>query len=1156
MTTWRKVGYCLAVAAMCGVTAAFGEEELGPVGGRVRGVVRTMDQTLSSSIGRHDNIWTPFDENVDPSISTDWNWAGPYVYDVGSPMVVERLGMVLRNLAPHGANRAKYWTCYGSNDKDNLKGECLFSNEGTELAYGVTNWFANASATPYRYYAFYPGSNCLPNWHVLYFSSAMQVSQNRVDTFASRTIGAEDNPNGPLFTGEVRYLPNGGTADVVLCVARTDHDCDYAAWLADATLKTYRSEGLAQGENWSINAGGLETGRWFARAFLVQGDAVAASQVSSEFALGTSAYVPTAYFPSNVGQGWKVFDGNLSTMPDINSAASIFFALDDPDCEVAGVRLFPRNDVLWRYRSIFARFCYGTKAGDFGAVADITDCKTRTLKTAERDPLASDDWTRVMCLQEADYYFYRAESYVEHPIHIPSVCPTLLRMDNVVYNFCDVELRTLPRPPEPVATMELGTVGGTYVGLSGYLTYRGNAASDCEVYVSCVPEGDEKSYVKIADGWTSRTAWLGAVQGLQGETDYDIDVIVSNALAGVNVLSTQFTTPQAVDEPPQLTFLAVTPNLDGTVTFDWNLVSFGTGGTSADIYMKWGADAEHLGDGVLIASASALGNGSAATDEVPCGEALVFALYAVSDSERTSEETEPRSATTYGPSSFGTLTQKRDGERSVRITGEVVPGLGETFVYMNWGLSPSDLSNWTLLGTYTKDTPSKAISSLQTLNVRGMAYVCVVASNEWKGTSWISCSATNSYLLGTWLPAHVQTANGSTKAYVVHDGDALTWIEEAGSDPCTFDLGSPHKLTGAIFQMRSDGNGDKNWAKTFSVLTSLDGVTYQQAWSNETAVIPEKGVMTDMPFPADWPLARYVRFTHANAKNTTSQPAELMVVGEDLALKADVVRTWGTSAEPAANASDDSRGLYFTGKLLDGGPAKVYACAASRDCGSDAAAWLAGGYSAEVGTYSAGESVSGWLPGVPAGTYHVRLVAIGADQSAVSPEKRTVAVGTKLCPAELHISSSATNLKVAYDAATGSNVDSCSGEYFYFKLPDMQSYRPTSVRVWPRSGWIKRTCVLQLDITDDKTALNLTDYSSSATRVIKTFTSNPLSGWQRVTRAVDALTVQSTDTYWDIPLGRIPANMTYLRLYAGENNNIREVELRMNGKKGLLVVVR
>jgi len=876
------------IVATAVMLAMFGwADEVGPVGVQLRGMM-TFNGTALANRTAYGNNWFPFDDSA-ANCTAEWGYAGPYVFDAGSPKVVKRAGLVLRN-SSYGQNRAKSWSWYGSNDRNNLKSELLGSNNGTVLAIGnVTNWFANASSTAYRYYAWYPGNDYRMNYHVFYFSDDVQIVQNRTEVFNGATVADAGFADGPKFSGAVRYLPDGGTAEVVVLVAKADHDNDYAAWIADATCVSCAAGDVAQGGTWAVQAGGLAPGRWYGRAFALYGGQKVASQTSVGFAIGTSAHTMTAYFQSSSSgtAAWQCYDGNLSTLPDTGGDNWIVFANDNPDVELVGVRLWPRADG-WFYQGAFAAFAVTTNAGDFGVVTDNTSCSTRTLKWAEKDPTG--DWTQILRMQEADMFLSatRTGGYYEMPMTLPYRHVTYLKMYNVKYNFHDVEFRTLPRSAEPEAQMAVSMVGGTYVGLAGYLDYRGNAASDCDIYVSCVEKGESASYALFASAWTNETKWTGTYNGLKSETEYDLRVIVSNALAGVTVLVTNVTTGVYVVEPAKIDFTSVTPNRDGTVTFAWDVISLGTDATKVDVYAKWGADAEHLGAGVRIKADVLSGVGSVAVAGVPPGEDLVFVLYSVNDLGKTSADTSARAATTYGPCALKydqtTIVRTTDGFK-LTVDGRLSErGLGNTDVYLNWGATEGALDRFVKIKTITSADEFPLFNlTAYAPDVDRHVWARVVASNAWNGYVWGDATDEQLFTLGVKVPCKAWRTPGAcnTEMFDLYDGLAETTFKNA--TPYFFDLGAPHTLSGV--RLGHYSNGEFANLATLSIWTSLDGEHYTLAWTNETGSAFVAGVMNQCPIPKAHPQARYVRIDTVG--NKTLQCYELHIEAADLVLKAN-----------------------------------------------------------------------------------------------------------------------------------------------------------------------------------------------------------------------------------------------------------------------------
>ena len=1137
---------CLALA----VTAAAGAR---PLLAEDYGVAMRYLMTMRPADRLNSDGWRIFNDTVSGWPQMSFTKGDCFIVDVGSPHVVSALGVIPYNGAYGGIARAKDLNVYGSNDTNDFS-TLVFATEQTTTTEGVVNYFPNRTGeTAYRYYKV--TCSLSANLNLKFFSKDLQVSQERSETFVKNALGDCERTDGTLFTGTLLCLPDGGTASAELLVARTDHDDDYDAWIADATLVRRTVGGLAQGDTYELHADGLAAGRWHGRVFAVSGSKKVASQCTSHFAVGTSAYWPTAYVNSTTAFGW--YDGNLNTMGNsAQGALGIVFALTNIDVEVVGYRIWPYGGDGLEKSTFNGRFCASDTKGDFGAVTESSN-KARPISFVTQLPV--DDWRQIHRLQDLDLFVYSKISYCESSLDFPMSHPRYLRLENTQrYLWSEIEFRTLPRPATPEATMALGTVGGTYAGISGHLVYRGNAASDCSVHVSCVEPGSERVYRQLATGWQNDTDWSGSVTSLKPMTEYELTVVISNALEGAEVLATTFTTAEAAKDPPGIEFLSVTPSVDGTVDFSWRMASLGTDATSADVYARWGVDGDHLCEGVRVAEGVSTGVGNASCATVTPGTDLVFVLYAVGDSGLKSEETAILSGTTFGPSALGPVTLAHDGEHSVRAGGSLsFVGPGTTHVYANWGATEGALDRWQEIAAFTVASGEKSFTAAFTPEGLDGAYCRVVASNSYNGVSWGTESAPQFFLFGTKLPFRLWQAQTNMQAVLMHDGNYGTHGGNIGG-PVYADLGSPHPVRGVRVAYYAGDTIYVGNLKTFSVWMSDDLKTWRMAWSNSTASAWSPGECREIALPADTPAARYLRFSTKN-DGVIMYYTEFEVVGGGLAVRSDQPTTWGPASRPGLLNDESRNGIYYSGQLVCGGPAHVWAVAGKRDCGNDLALWQARGCVRDLGEFNDGELVSGWLNQPGSGVFVARLLAVKPGAQAVSPEVHRVACGCKPSLPPMYVPDAA--LKAVYDGNLGTLGNTGADCMYVFPLESRDKRIVEAVRLWPlveasqwSSGW---ECMsVYLEMTEDDISYETTELVDGARRVCK-YTAEPSATWHRV----GDLSWRSdfpiaNGQCWDIPVTRPLKNPKFLRVRGISRNFGYEVELRCRRPGGMYLFLR
>jgi len=1156
----KRMVRCVLATGLCLLALGASAAEQ-PAGARLRGFV-----SVASRPNKY-TIWTPFN-----SSSTTWTDAGTnaeILYDVGTPHALSGLGFVPRNDSNTSIqSRCKNMKVYGmTNRTDSVsKGTLLFnSGNGPWTLGNVVNWLdAQAELKPYRYYKITCNAN--PNFHVQFYSDDPMITQNRCTAWDWTKPAAADSTRGVEFTGSVVWLPDGGTADVQLMVARSDHDDDFAAWTADATRRTFSVSGLAQDSTYKFHTNderaygeALENGRWFARVFLIYGGKQIASNRSTEFVVGSSDYIPVSYFAQ--GQGSQVastYDGTYNNFPDKNlSPCRVIWALEDVDRELVAIRFWPRGNQDQNGRCLPTRFLTSPSVGSLGAVTYIKTVNDHVINDAELDPVS--DWKLLTQMTEQDLYVYKApETYFEIPVTLPDRHTRYIKMDGFsYYNISEVAFRTLPRPAAPEATMAVEKVGGSYIGLTGFLDYRGNGSTNCDIYVACTKTGETPDYKHVGTGWENETPWSGTASKLQAETAYTVSVIVSNQTTGVEVLSTNVTTGVYQVEPPDVALVTVTPNADGTVSFAWNAVTLGTDADTCDLFVSWGADAEHQETPVKLTTISQTGAGAASLDVVPMGTNLVFVLTPKNDQETVGTTTQSETVELPGPSAFESTSVAQGTIFGLKATGRLAKvGLGTTDVYINWGTTEGVFDHWQKIGSYDATSASLAISGDAAVGAIPFCWARLVASNAFKTTSWVVPGDTFRVLFGSIPPANLTCGSwiaGYVQLYT--DGDYTTCIDAKG--PYNFDFGSIHILNGLKFSVRTDGTWTDQ-TKTMSVQLSTNGVDWTCAWSNDTGKAMAAGGKKHEIIFADLPKARYARVTCVNPSSYYMDFCELAFLTMDMTLTAYETRTWGSAANAPAAHDDRGSSIYFSGKICYGGPAHVYGCVAKEDWREDLAAWQAHGRVVDLGVHSAGEAISGTLPMGEPGLYRARLVAITEGQVACSPEVQIVPLNTRVYKAPAYIpSANVSFMKTVYDGAVGTCVDNGTWSDVLFKL-DPSRYRALAVRFWPRYGdaaaWA-RPCAVKIAMTTDKSELVSEEYCATP-RPIRTYASNTLTGWKDIANVQYRGDLLANPQCWDIPLQNLPKDATYLKVYNVENNNYREVEVRVVPPLGFVFYVR
>lgn len=156
-----------------------------------------------------------------------------------------------------------------------------------------------------------------------------------------------------LFTGTVRYLPDGAVGEVCVCVAAEDFGGDYSAWAANGSVFG-PSSGLSAGDSYSVAVTGVASGRRYAREFVrVAGDGNGWFTASYTWQLAARGELatPRAYIAdtadSSTGllksSAYVVYDGkNTGSWSENPTFDSITFALD-PSQDYALLRFYPRD---------------------------------------------------------------------------------------------------------------------------------------------------------------------------------------------------------------------------------------------------------------------------------------------------------------------------------------------------------------------------------------------------------------------------------------------------------------------------------------------------------------------------------------------------------------------------------------------------------------------------------------------------------------------------------------------------------------------------------------------------------------------------------------------------------------------------------------------
>ena len=399
-------------------------------------------------------IWDGFDGGIRTSGTTRWTISGYAIYDVGRPMVVNTFGLLAR---PGGSwyVRSMNYSWYGSNDKDDIAKNGIANatflfNTGKDISADRTNFYSSASSEAFRYYCYAPRGNEELNYHFMFFSEDAQIHQNPVHTLSPDSVGGEE-PSTIPFSGTVAYWPYATTPKIRVMVSPDEHEYDYDAWAADAKTMMFESAGTySQGDNWSVDVEDLPQGRWYARAFAVDGERKIASHTSVAFATGTKPYYPAAYYPTGIGvNAFKTYNSIVgSEFVEVSGTQRIVFKLDNPKVEIVGFRIWTRtgDNANWLGRSMSGRLRVTEDEGDMGEVTDYTDITTRSLHYAEKEPEGV-TWKDCLRLQELDFYADRTEGYyAEYSVKIPVKHPTYICFDNFTYyQFREVEFRTLPR---------------------------------------------------------------------------------------------------------------------------------------------------------------------------------------------------------------------------------------------------------------------------------------------------------------------------------------------------------------------------------------------------------------------------------------------------------------------------------------------------------------------------------------------------------------------------------------------------------------------------------------------------------------------------------------------------------------------------------------
>ena len=1088
---------------------------------------------------------------------------GSVVFDLGTPHIVD-YSFLAGDTLPHnvwGSNSLDNYTTYSQAGSGWTK---IYSfSSGTK---GSTYWptrIAGTEGTAYRYYLFQLTGSKL-NVHLRFFSKDLVVSQDNVVVLPKTSaLGSEDLGEGVKFSGTVDNVPNEGEATVTLYVAKSDHDDDLAAWQADATRRTFVADGTyATGAKYEIYATDLPQGVWFGRVFATASETSMASQRSAEFAVGTVPYYPPAYVPSSVSD-LKYYDGNTATYAN-NEGAYGFYLLvdDDPDMEVVGLRAWARQNASYIAGGAFAEVAEADL--DFGVITPVSSVTARTLFTTEKWPTGGTGLGSFY--SKLDFFDGYPALPFDVPIH-PTRFKKYLRLSGATRDgWAEVELRALPRPPEPEATMSLGEPGGTFVGLSGYLTYRGNAnKSSCSIYVSCVKTGEDADYKLLATNWENATDWSGAVTGLEGETDYSINVIVSNELAGVQVLSDSFRTLEAADEPPTIELTGAVPDDEANVTFSWNLTNFGSAGDDVDVYAKWGPDLGNLCAGVKIAEHVAIGNGAAKCEQVEAGADLVFVIYAVNndgsdeDGTRTSADTSPIEGTTPGPGSFktGSTLTRENITGAIRAKGELAAlGLGENIVEAVYALVGSTETNTIVVSTIQKGESLQFDKSF-TFPVEGNVYCRLQVVTSGKGKTWRVAADEKTFVSGTRLPSHF-----SYSRVYLGDGDLTSKINN-NFGPFTLDLGNLHTVRGAWIAYDSASACTKNT----SLWSSGDNVNWTKVMDYPLASAVS-GTLVDFVFTNVMSNVRYLQLRGTGSKRMDTAEFHAIGSASDLVVSAERVQAWGskTGTGVPADAADDPQGVYFSGKLVSGGPAHVYACLSRKNLDADANAWLKATHK-DLGEFASGEEISGYLPGATPGHYFGKLIAVreGDGAKVVSPQVLRTVVGTKTFPNEILIDASAIGkAAIVYDGLNANYASGSGPSAFIFPIKNLGGLVPASVRLWPDAGQAGSLWSARISVSSNQVEIAANDYRD-VPKPIKTFASLPAEiAWTQIASFGNLDDFVGGDKFWEIPLVKpqdkavaaVLRNATYIRIDSIELNRCAEMELRLLRPSGMVFRVR
>ena len=993
----------------------------------------------------------------------------------------------------------------------------------------------------------------------------VELTMNRYSQWPKKSLGEADSETNRL-TGTVSALPADGTAEVEVLVAMTNHADDYDGWKTDPTVKAFSAGTHAQGETWSADVTGLSTGKWYACAFAAYDNQHFRAQRVVPLLRGSQCYYPPMYHlkSSASWQPYRCYDGDTSTVGDDSKVNNAYFHMGEPfvDNEIVTIRYWFRTTNY--ERAVNSKF-YATESAnlDFGDVSRDTADTAREVYSTTKDP--SPSWTLISQISVRDYPDAEKSIYYELPVsNLPRFAQYLrLNGSNWWFNWAEIEFRTVPRGPMPMATMSLGTVGGTYVGLEGFLNYRGYGCEGCVIYVSCVKEGSEPDYQPLPDlVWENQTALHATVQGLEGETDYVLNAIVSNVVggAGLAVLSTNFTTGVAVVEPPKVESVTVTPNQDGTVTFSWNLVHAGTGATKADVYVQWGPDAENLGERHLLKEGATPGTSTVDRSDVPPGEDLVFAIVAVNAEGQENDPVVTPVVTTVGRSYFSSttkITRLTDG-CSLQVSGRIDPlGLGTTDVYLAYGAASGTSETWVRIAQFDVHSPELLFNATVVPTVSGSVSCRLVASNYTDSASWMTSVLASTNLMGLALAVSASTPyEKRTNLRDVCDGSLSTFCEiDSKGVPLMLDLGSVKPIQGLRLATRPDGT----WSQCLDslvILSSCDGTAYEPFWSNDGTVRIANNDFTDIVLEVPH-SARYLKLS---CSGNYLPIAEVQPVGDGdtLSIKANPPRIWAGSAAGLL-AKDDQEGIHVGGTIVSGGPAQVWAVAAPTDCGADLEAWRRAGVVRELGVFERGQAITGVLPGAPRGLVYVKLLAVAGNESAVSPIPHIVPVGTKgvLLPLYVHVGSTTKtgySMQEAYDGKFNTFPDYGTEKYGHIFRLDPEKWDVKSVRVWPRSDQKGRLITIVVDVTDDAAEFDATPLVTGE-RPVFSYEISPQRVWRRAARVYSRMDAADDLSCKDIPvaLGR---KARYLRISGADYQNISEIEIRAVRRGGCALIVR